>query len=60
MEVNLKVRIIGAVVTVLALALILPNVLQGKPLGESVIISIPAKPSTPDWVDEKQSSRVLN
>jgi DedD protein len=58
MEVNLKARIIGAIVTVLALALILPNVLQGKPLGEAVMISIPAKPSTPDWVDEKQSSRV--
>ncbi len=58
MEINLKARIIGAVVTVLALALILPNVLQGKPLGEAAMISIPAKPNTPDWVNEKQTSRV--
>lgn len=58
MEVNLKARIIGAIITVLALALILPNILKGKPLGEAAIISIPEKPMTPDWVDEKKSSRV--
>lgn len=58
MEVNLKARVIGAVVTVFALALILPNVLQGKHLGSEGMEAIPAKPQTPEWVDEKQSSRV--
>lgn len=58
METNLKARILGAVVTVLALALVLPNVLQGQRLGEDESTLIPEKPDTPSWVDEKQSSRV--
>ncbi|MEH6449803.1 MAG: SPOR domain-containing protein [Oleispira sp.] len=58
MEVNLKARIIGAVVTVLALALVLPNILKGPRLGEEAMMAIPDKPATPEWVDEKQSSRV--
>jgi DedD protein len=58
MESNLKARIIGAVVTVLALALILPNILQSGHLSRSLISDMPAKPATPEWVDEKQSSRV--
>lgn len=58
MEVNLKARIVGAVITVFAMAVILPNVLQGQRLGGEAMTSIPEKPSTPGWVDEKQSSRV--
>jgi DedD protein len=58
MEANLKARVIGAVVTVFALALILPNVLKGQNLAEDSLSTIPATPSTPSWVDEKQSSRV--
>jgi DedD protein len=58
METNLKARILGAVVTVLVLALVLPNVLQGQRLGVDDTTLIPAKPKTPSWVDEKQSSRV--
>jgi DedD protein len=58
MEVNLKARILGAIVTVLALALVLPNVLQGQRLAEEDATLIPEKPETPIWVDEKQSSRV--
>lgn len=58
MEKNLKARIVGAVVTVFALALILPNVLQGQRFNEKSLTAIPSKPATPEWVDEKQSSRV--
>jgi DedD protein len=58
METNLKARILGAVVTVLALALVLPNILQGQRLGVDDTSLIPEKPETPSWVDEKQSSRV--
>ncbi len=58
MEINLKARIIGAVVTVLAMALILPNVLQNKRAEYLVVNDMPDKPATPIWVDEKQSSRV--
>jgi DedD protein len=58
MEANLKARILGAVVTVLVLALVLPNVLKGQHLAEEDETLIPDKPDTPSWVDEKQSSRV--
>jgi DedD protein len=58
METNLKARILGAIITVLALALILPNVLQGQHLDLEDVTLIPEKPATPSWVDEKQSSRV--
>jgi DedD protein len=58
METNLKARILGAVVTVLALALVLPNILQGQRLGVDDTTFIPEKPETPSWVDKKQSSRV--
>ena len=54
MEANFKARIIGAIATVLALALILPNILQGEKKAE-YSTEIPAKPSTPNWVDESQS-----
>ncbi len=57
METNLKARLIGALVTVLALALILPNILH-RDKGPGFTTEIPAKPKTPDWVDESQSSRV--
>jgi DedD protein len=58
MESNLKARILGAIITVLALVLILPNVLQGQRLGLEDATLIPEKPATPSWVDKKQSSRV--
>lgn len=55
---NFKARTVGAVATVLALALILPNILhREKEAGfES---EIPPKPETPSWVDETQNSRVI-
>lgn len=58
METNLKARILGAVVTVLALALILPNVLQTELQNDQLLSEIPERPATPHWVDESQSSRV--
>lgn len=57
METNLKARTLGAVVTVLALALILPNILH-RDKNELFTTEIPAKPSTPDWVDSGQHTRV--
>lgn len=57
MESNLKARVIGAVTTVLALALILPNVLQSDK-NNAFLSEIPKKPNTPAWVDESQNSRV--
>jgi DedD protein len=58
MESNLKARIIGAVVTVLALALVLPNILQSGHFSREITSNMPVKPATPEWVDEKQGSRV--
>ena len=58
MDTNLKARVLGAVATVLVLALILPNVLKGQHLSEDEPTLMPEKPETPSWVDEKQSSRV--
>jgi len=58
METNLKARILGAVVTVLTLALVLPNVLQSEQQRDQLLSEIPEKPDTPHWVDETQSSRV--
>ena len=57
MEPNFKARTVGAVVTVLALALILPNILHTKK-ETSFQSQIPPKPLTPDWVDESENSRV--
>lgn len=58
METNLKARILGAVVTVLALALILPNVLEKDRLSKELVSDIPPAPKTPHWVDEGQNSKV--
>mgnify|MGYP000636860834 FL=1 len=58
MEINFKARILGAVITVLLLALILPNVIKGQQLDTDDDSLIPVKPEVPSWVDEKQSSRV--
>ncbi len=58
METNLKARILGAVVTVLALALVLPNVLQKDRLANELVSEIPATPKTPHWVDQNQNSKV--
>lgn len=58
METNLKARILGAVVTVLALALILPNVLEKDRLRQELSSEMPPTPSTPSWVDESQNSKV--
>lgn len=58
MEINFKARILGAVITVLLLALILPNVIKGQQLNVEDDSSIPTKPEIPSWVDERQSSRV--
>ena len=58
MEGNLTARVLGAVVTVLAMALVLPNVLEEKRLHDPLRSEIPAKPPTPDWVGKADSSRV--
>ena len=58
MEINFKARVLGAVITVLLLALILPNVIKGQQLAADDDSTIPDKPVIPSWVDEKQSSRV--
>lgn len=55
---NLKARILGAVVTVLAMALILPNILETKKLYDPLRSEIPQKPAVPDWVGDAQSTRV--
>lgn len=57
MEPNFKARTVGAIVTVLALALILPNILHTKK-DAGFESQIPAKPSTPSWVDEGENNRV--
>lgn len=55
---NFKARTVGAIATVLALALILPNILhREKEAGFKS--EIPLKPETPNWVDESQNNRVI-
>lgn len=58
MEGHLKTRLIGAIITVLVLALILPNVLDGNEQRDRLLTQIPAKPPTPDWVEEGDTKRV--
>lgn len=55
---SLKARILGAVITVCAMALILPNILESKTLYDPMRSEIPAKPETPEWVGEVESTRV--
>lgn len=57
MEGNLKTRTLGAFVTVLAMALILPNVLQEKRLYP-LHSEIPPKPATPSWVGDVEQARI--
>jgi DedD protein len=57
METNLTARIIGAVATVLGLALILPNVLQNDK-NSYLVSDIPPKPDEPSWLDESLNNRV--
>jgi len=58
MEGNLNARVLGAVVTVLAMALVLPNILEEKSLQDPLRSEIPPKPEFPDWVNEADSTRV--
>ena len=58
MEGNLNARVLGAVVTVLAMALVLPNILEEKSLHDPLRSEIPPKPPTPEWVGEADSTRV--
>ncbi len=58
MEGNLKARILGAFVTVFAMALILPNILQEKRMYDPLYSEIPPKPETPDWVGDVEQARV--
>jgi DedD protein len=58
MEGNLKARILGAVVTIIAMALILPNILAEKELYDPLRSEIPPKPPMPDWVGKIDSTRV--
>lgn len=55
---NFKARTVGAIATVLALALILPNILH-REKEAAFETEIPPKPDTPDWVDESKNTRVL-
>lgn len=58
MEGNLNARVLGAVVTIVAMALVLPNVLEEKRLHDPLRSEIPPKPAMPDWVNETDSTRV--
>jgi DedD protein len=58
MEGNLNARVLGAVVTILAMALVLPNILQEKSLHDPLRTEIPPKPQTPEWVGQADSTRV--
>ncbi len=55
---SLKARILGAVITVCAMALILPNILESKKLYDPLRSAIPPKPEVPAWVGEVESTRV--
>lgn len=57
METNLKARTLGAVLTILAVALILPNILH-RQKDEKLPTEIPTKPDTPNWVEEQDYTRV--
>lgn len=54
----MKARILGAVVTVLLMALVLPNVLDGNPQKDRLLTEMPPKPDTPDWVNTGETKRV--
>jgi len=54
----MKARILGAVVTVLAMALVLPNVLDGNPQKDRLLTAMPPKPDTPEWVNTGETKRV--
>jgi DedD protein len=58
MEGNLNARVLGALVTVIAMALVLPNILDEKSLHDPLRTEIPPKPPTPDWIGEADSTRV--
>lgn len=55
---RLKARVLGAVVTVLAMALVLPNILETKRLYDPLRSEIPEKPAVPDWVEDVKNTRV--
>ena len=55
---NLKQRILGALVTLLALALLLPIILDSKKSIESFNTEVPAMPEQPDWAQVENEPRV--
>jgi len=54
----MKARVLGAIITVLVMALVLPNVLDGNAQKDRLLSQIPPKPDTPSWVKEGETKRV--
>ncbi|GGY42394.1 hypothetical protein GCM10011297_14290 [Bacterioplanes sanyensis] len=58
MEQHLKKRIVGALVTVIAVAIVLPIFLDGNRARLPLTTDIPPMPQTPNWSDEQRERRV--
>ena len=58
MELHLKKRIVGALLTVTAVALVLPVVLDGSRHNESLLQDVPPMPELPDWAVVEDERRV--
>lgn len=60
MEQHLKKRVLGAFVTVLAIAIALPIVLDGSRRRLALPSDVPPMPATPDWahVDDERKVRI--
>ena len=58
MELHLKKRIVGALLTVTAVALVLPVVLDGSRHDESLLQDVPPRPELPDWAVVEDERRV--
>lgn len=58
MEQHLKKRIVGALVTVIAVAIVLPILLDGSRAKLSLDVDIPPIPETAEWSDDQRERRV--
>lgn len=58
MEDSVKKRILGAFVTIMAIVLVLPNLLDGDHRKNRLLSEIPQEPPVPEWVDEKEVKKV--
>lgn len=58
MELHLKKRIVGALLTVTAFAMVLPVVLDGKRQDASMLQDVPPMPELPDWAVVEDERRV--